>query len=203
VLCRCSTENAFHFSLVVLSRTHELLRLNGSMIMKIRVRLASAFALMWMALSACSTVGVTNFPRHSFSFDTPHDSPDVEVLDYKYGRSGNVATRPEKKRVEMGQTFASSSASGPIPRGDFLYVKWRLKNRMKMGEYLGTYEDHVDLRNRLPADITGLRIHFVIDGSQLYIYLISPGLKPASEPAGPVAQYSMQKQVKIYPDQLK
>lgn len=53
-------------------------------------------------------------------------------------------------------------------RGDFLYVKWRLK---QTGE---VYEDTVDLKSRLPADITDHRIHFVIRGPQLYVYLISP-----------------------------
>jgi len=30
-----------------------------------------------------------NYPRHSFSFDTRHDSPDAEVLDYRYGTSNH------------------------------------------------------------------------------------------------------------------
>ena len=153
---------------------------------------------------ACATGGMmNNYPMHSFSFDTPHDSPDVEVLDYRYGSGGQGATHANKERIAMGEDFACTNTSGPMPRGDFLYAKWRLKNRIRMGQYLGTYEDRVDLKNRLPTDMAGLRIHFVIKGSQLYIYLISPGLKPASEPAGPVAPYSMQKQVQTYHDQPK
>lgn len=142
-------------------------------------------------------------PRHSFSFDTRHDSPDAEVLDYQYGSSRQDGTYANKERVAMGEDFPSERISGAMPRGDFLYVKWRIKNRMKPWEYIGTYEDKVDLKTRLPADITGLRVHFVIKGSQLYVYLISPGLKPKSEPAGPVREYSSQKQVQIYPDQQK
>ena len=33
------------------------------------------------------------------------------------------------------------------------------------------YDDKVDLTSRLPADIEGLEIHFVIKGPHLYIYL--------------------------------
>lgn len=141
-------------------------------------------------------------PMHSFSFDTRHDSPDAEVLDYQYGSSRQFGTYADQERVAMGQVFPSDNIFGAMPRGDFLYVKWRIKNRTKPWEYIGTYEDKVDLKTRLPADITGLRVHFVIKGSQLYVYLISP---PDGHPlpAGPVRQYSSQKQVQIYPDQPK
>lgn len=144
-----------------------------------------------------------SYPMHSFSFDTHHDSPDAEVLDYEYGSTRQFGTHANKELVEMGEHFAYGGTTGRMPRGDFLSVKWRIKNQMRPSEYIGYYEDKVDLRKRLPADITGLRIHFVIKGSQLYVYLISPELKNASEPAGPVREYLSQKQIQIYPDQVK
>jgi hypothetical protein len=161
-------------------------------------------SVMLFALIACSIVGVTDkdsYPNHQFSFDTIHDSPDIDVVDYQYSNSRHVGVRPERERVAMGEYFGGTHISGSILRGDFLYVKWRVKKPgTLLTEYLGTYEDRVDLRSRLPADITDLRIHFVIDGSQLYVYLIWPELKDASVPEGPVKMYRHQKQVQIYPD---
>jgi len=144
-----------------------------------------------------------NNPRHSFSFDTRHDSPDAEVLDYEYGSSRQFGTHANKELVEMGQDFSAWNTTGNMPRGEFLSVKWRIKDPVNPSKYIGYYEDKVDLRKRLPADITGFRVHFVIKGSQLYVYLISPELKNTSEPAGPVRMYRLHKQIQIYPEQAK
>lgn len=158
--------------------------------------------MMLPGLTACSTWGfMDKYPRHSFSFDARHDSPDAEVLDYEYGTTRQEGTHANKERIALGHVFFGENSSGHMLRGDFLSVKWRIKNPAKPWEYLGYYEDKVDLRKRLPADMTGLRVHFVIKGSQLYVYLISKELKPASEPAGPVQKYDLQKQTQIYPDQ--
>lgn len=132
--------------------------------------------------------------NHSFSFDARHDSPDIEVLDYQYGDGTQFGTHADKERILLGENFPSDDISGVMPRGDTLYVKWRDKHTHHV------YEDKVDLKHRLPRDITDMRIHFLINGSQLYVYLIYPGLKDASVPEGPVKTYRHQKQVQIYPD---
>ena len=164
-------------------------------------------SLMLFGLTACATGGIMDkdsYPVHHFSFDTYHDSPDIDVVDYQYSNSRHAGIRPERERVAMGEYFGGTNIAGSILRGDFLYVKWRVKKPgTLLPEYIGTYEDRVDLRSRLPADITDLRIHFVIKGAQLYVYLIWPGLKDASVPEGSVKMYRHQKQVQIYPDQAK
>lgn len=132
--------------------------------------------------------------NHSFSFNTFYDSPDMEVLDYQYGDGVHFETAAERERVALGQVFSGGNVSGIMPRGYELYVKWRDKNSHQI------YQDKVNLRNRLPQDITNLRIHFLIKGSQLYVFLIYPGLKDAFVPKGPVRMYEDQKQVQIYPD---
>ena len=132
-------------------------------------------SLMVSSLTACAVGGIIDrdsYPVHTFSFDTLIDSPDVEVLDYQYSNSRHNGVRANPERIRMGQDFGGTSISGSILRGDFLYVKWRVKKPGVFGEYLGTYEDRVDLRSRLPADINNLRIHFIIRGVQLYVYLI-------------------------------
>ena len=144
-----------------------------------------------------------SYPAHHFSFDTMHDSPDVEVLDYQYSNSRHAGVRPERERVMMGETFCCENIAGSILRGDFLYVKWRVKKPGSQTEYLGPYEDKVDLRSRLPADITGLRIHFVIRGPQLYVYLIWPYDPKHEYPLGELKEFGRVKQVQIYPDQPK
>jgi len=106
----------------------------------------------------------------------------------------------------MGEDFPYENTSGPMLRGDFLYVKWRVKNRMKPSEYIGQFEDKVDLRTRLPADITNFGIHFVVKDAQLYVYLIPPpGVWPAGalRSTAPATMSAYLKQHQIYPDQPK
>ena len=161
---------------------------------------------MLLSLTACAAGGIMDrdsYPAHHFSFDTMHDSPDVEVLDYQYSNSRHAGVRPERERVMMGETFCCENIAGSILRGDFLYVKWRVKKPGSQTEYLGPYEDKVDLRSRLPADITGLRIHFVIRGPQLYVYLIWPYDPKHEYPLGELKEFGRVKQVQIYPDQPK
>jgi len=82
-------------------------------------------------------------------------------------------------------------------RGDFLYVKWRIKSTGQV------YEDTVDLRRRLPADITDHRIHFIVKGPQLYVYLITPERRPPDMPPNGPRPYQYLKTITIYPDQAK
>jgi hypothetical protein len=77
---------------------------------------------------------------------------------------------------------------------------------MRPAEYLGYYDDKVDLRKRLPFDITGFGIHFAVIGPQLYIYLIPPpGTWPVGALRPPVLESTSiyLKQHQIYPDQSK
>lgn len=174
--------------------------------MRIHIAVLTQLTLLQFCLTGCSLgVGVfaDKYPFHSFSFDTRHDSSDTEVLDYEYGTGRQFGTHANQEMVAMGTDFSQWSTTGHMPRGDFLYVKWRVMNRKRPPEYADIYEDRVDLRSRLPFNLTGYRVHFVIKGPQLYVYLISPELKSASEPAGPVREYAAHKQVQIYPDQQK
>lgn len=148
--------------------------------------------LMLLSLSACAMAG--NRAHHSFSFDTRHDSPDVEVLDYQYGDAAHFETGAERESVALGQVFVGGNVSGVMPRGDTLYVKWRDRHTHHV------YQDRVDLKSRMPRNISDLTVYFLIKGPQLYVYLIYPGLKEASVPKGPVRMYQDQKQVQIYPD---
>jgi hypothetical protein len=130
--------------------------------------------LVLTGIASCAIAG--GEPRmyfHSFSFDLAADAKkyghsEVDVLDYAYGDSGVPRTRPSKVAREMSDVFNNTSITGAMPRGEFLYVKWRIK---ATGEI---HEDRVDLRNRLPTDMTNYGVHFLIDGAQLYVFLLPP-----------------------------
>jgi hypothetical protein len=145
-----------------------------------------------MGLVACA---VAQGPvSHSFVFDMPAGSRDAEVLDYAYGDSKLTGTRPEEWELKQGKIPQRTNVTGYMPRGDFLYVKWRV---MSTGEI---YERRVDLRNRLPSDMSFHRIYFVMKASQLYVYLISPEPVPYGNTPGPIPRYSDLKTTLIFPD---
>ena len=120
-----------------------------------------------LALAACAST-----PRlvwHAFNFNGWNDgwARQVDLLEFSYGDQ----YRETRAKSTDGRTIGSSdSVNGPMPVGEFLYVKWRLK---ATGEVL---EDRVDLRHRLPRDMTDHELTFVIDGRQLYVYVVTPQL---------------------------
>ncbi len=107
--------------------------------------------------------------------------------------------------------LADRNTSGMMPRGEYLYVKWRVK---ATGE---VYEDKVDLTHRLPADMTNYGLHFAIFGSQLYVYLFPPekfydvlknvsmtvGSPPGRERGKTLLDIPYAQEHQIYPDQKK
>ena len=120
-----------------------------------------------LALAACAST-----PRlvwHAFNFDGWNDGwqAAAELLEYSYGDQYRMTQRKAKEGDFLGYR---SAVNGPIPVGEFLYVKWRLK---ATGEVL---EDRVDLRHRLPRNMTDHALTFVIDGRQLYVYVVTPQL---------------------------
>jgi hypothetical protein len=122
--------------------------------------------LLLFVLAGCATG--PRYIEHAFSFDAASESPDMEVLDYRYGNSKQPGTHAPEWALKTGHIGQQTSINGGMPRGDSLYVKWRIR---KTGQ---EYEDTVDLKSRLPADITNHRIHFIVQGAQLHVYLVSP-----------------------------
>lgn len=145
-----------------------------------------------VVLVACASGTLVD---HAFSFNAVRESPEVEVLDYRYGDSKQPTARnPESLRKE-GKSLQSAGIHGEMLRGDFLYVKWRIKDTGQI------YEDNVDLRRRLPSNIKNHRIHFIVRGPQLYVYLITSERRPVDmQPNGP-RPYQYLKTLTIYPDE--
>jgi len=147
--------------------------------------------LMVMFLSACAAG--PRLVNHAFGFDARIDSPTYEVLAYRYGDGKGVARSSDNAIRNFGQSPQVTSIGGPMPLGDTLYVKWRDKTT---GD---TYEDTVDLRSLLPRDMTNQRIHFVVNGPQLYVYLIDPVPRPKDWPVAGPRKYQNEKVRQVYP----
>ena len=156
-------------------------------------RFATAFLLVLVfALGACASG-----PRlvdHAFGFDVLNDSPDVVLLDYRYGTSKQPGARPPEWSLRDGNVRQQAGIIGEMVLGDTLYVKWRIK---ASGEVL---EDTIDLKSRLPKDITDHRLYFVVEGRQLHVYLISPRLRPSSFPIVGPTKYRYYQAYVTYPD---
>lgn len=153
-----------------------------------------AALLVWLIL--LSSFGCASGPRlvdHAFGFDAVADSPGVQVLDYRYGQSGAPgSSMPERVRKDVG-VAGGTHTSGPMVVGDSLYVRWR--NRAT-GE---VSEDTVDLRGRLPPDIAGHQVYFVVQERQLRVYLVSPQPRDAQDPVIGPAKFRQRKVRLIYP----
>jgi hypothetical protein len=151
----------------------------------------------FIAVAACAANA--QIVDHAFGFDTRYDGQeDVEVLGYRYGYSKNPV-HAEEERVKQGQVFSFDNVSGDMLRGEFLYVKWRIKSTGAV------YEDKVDLRDRLPANIARHRITFLIRGPQLYVYLVPPEdvRRPKGKPPNGPHMYQYLDTVTLYPDSPK
>jgi hypothetical protein len=140
----------------------------------------------WLALSlvvamtACATG--PKVVSHAFSFDGNYDkwANSVDLLAYAYGDQyhmvrNDVANPRSPVFAGLSKLPPGTGINGPMPVGDFLQVKWRLHST---GEVL---EERVDLRGRLPKDMTDHELTFVIDGRQLYVFVVTPRRKNSSD----------------------
>lgn len=136
----------------------------------------------WLALvllvvmTACASG--PKLVTHAFSFDALKDgwADSVDLLAYAYGDEyhmvrNDVANPRSPVFAGLSKLPPGTGVNGPMPVGDFLYVKWRIK---ATGDVL---EQRVDLRNRLPRDMTDHELTFVIDGRQLYVFVVTPRRK--------------------------
>ncbi len=141
--------------------------------------------LLAVALVACASGPKQVF--HSFQIDGKYDghpnaegkyegwNKEIDLLEYNYGDESRMLrdklNNPDFPGLHRGMTALPSQlsgVSGSMPIGEFLYVKWRIK---ATGE---VFEDRVDLRERLPKNMTNHTLTFVPDGRQLHVYTVTP-----------------------------
>lgn len=131
-----------------------------------------ALAGLLLALTGCASGQGAKLVNHSFNFNGRNDGwqQSIDLLEYSYGDQYVMVRR---KAAEGDTLGPQAGVSGPMPVGDFLYVRWRLKSS---GEQV---EQRVDLRDRLPRDMTDHELTFVVEGRQLFVYVVTPERKKA------------------------
>ena len=124
-------------------------------------------------LTACAS-GPT-LVSHAFSFDGFNDgwAESIDLLAYAYGDQyhmvrNDIAAPRSPVFAGLSKLPPGTGVNGPMPVGEFLYVKWRVKATGELRE------ERVDLRGRLPRDMSDHELTFVIDGPQLYVYVVTP-----------------------------
>ncbi len=131
-----------------------------------------AITSLLLALGACAGFSQSR-TMHSFAFDPYLESENIDLLYYRYGSANEVGLRTSQHALNQIGKSPGISITGNLPVGDDLYVKWQDKRTGQI------YEDSVDLKSRLPFIMYKQEIHPVIEGSQLYVYLVS--YEPARE----------------------
>ena len=162
----------------------------------------SVFLMMFIAvfsLSACASNSLTancydnKIFYQWFSFDMS-ENPEIELRDYFYGTENCPALYNPPYLKERGECLQIHGEFGPNRRAEKLYVRWRIKSTGQ------EYEDTVDLRNRLPKDMTNQRIHFSVKSSQLYVYLVTPERRLPDMPVNGPKEFQLLKTFIVYPN---
>jgi hypothetical protein len=152
--------------------------------------LRSICLVLCLQLAACGSLGGAQL--HTFQFDVRNS--DVEILDYRYGEVKIGPTQADRAGVDEGQTRQQVTVGGYLPRGETLYVKWRIR---ATGE---VREDTVDLKSRLPRDISNRVVTFKFIRGALFVYLVTREVLPVGQHSDGPAQYDIYKVFTIYPD---
>lgn len=162
----------------------------------------SAILIASFSITACAAnLPLINCPDDNrinqiFSFDM-RENRDIKLLDYFYGIPECPAISNSELMRSRGESPQIENQMGLFRRAHKLYVKWRVVSTGK------EYEETIDLRNLLPIDMTNHEVHFSIEASQLYVYLILPERRPSDfQPKGPRATQYL-KTLVIYSGQPK
>ena len=154
---------------------------------------AAAFLMVLVGLSGCAAGPQGSY--HTFSINGAYDnwSESIDLLEYDYGGVHRMVR--DKGRTEADTVSTATSINATMPNGEYLYAKWRIKST---GEVV---EKRADLRGRLPDNMLDHGITFVIDGQQLYVFLITPIKKAYRTP--PILRTHLSKSYvsyEIYPN---
>ena len=138
-------------------------------------------------LTACAS-GLVN---HAFSFDARPDSPEVQILNFRYRETKQPSARADESDVRAGKVRQSVGISGDMLRGNSLCVKWRVRETNLL------YEDTVNLDRVTPQNIAGHEIYFIVKGDRLFVYLVTPEKRPPEFPVNRPRKYDHLKVITI------
>lgn len=160
-------------------------------------RLASLTLLVCLTFAATGCASGPVLVDHAFGFDARVDSPNVLILNYRYGTSGMPSTSGDTNIRDFGKSGQFGNINGGMPLGETLYVKWQLKDT---GEVL---EDTVDLKPLLPRNMHRKHIYFIVQGRQLHVYLMEEAVpRPSDWPKLGPRKFQYEKTYQIYPTRL-
>lgn len=132
--------------------------------------LLNRWAMLGLLLMLTACTRVQPMESNAFHFDGWADGwqASAELLEYRYGDLHDKAD--DQNTGTVASSLVKRSVRGPMPVGDVLYVKWRIKSS---GE---VREERVALHDHLPRVMTDHELTFAIDGRQLHVYLVTPQL---------------------------
>ncbi|MFP8780548.1 hypothetical protein [Hydrogenophaga sp. RWCD_12] len=137
-----------------------------------------ALAGLLLAMAGCATGQSAKLVNHSFNFDGWKDGwqKTAQLIEYSYGDQDASVRRKAPEGDFLGY---QSDVTGPMPVGEFLNVRWRMK---ATGDVV---EQRVDLRGRLPANMANHALTFVIEDRQLYVFVVTPRELPTGAERSP------------------
>jgi hypothetical protein len=147
----------------------------NTLLKRLRFVVALFFAVALTACASAPKIALHTFTCNGYS-DSNRWIEKVDLLAYSYGDQGSNQLRDtvENPRTKwlldnVGKTSLScGGVVGYIPVGDFLYVKWRIKETDEV------LEERVDLKERLPQKMDHHKLTFSIDERQLHVYVVTP-----------------------------
>jgi hypothetical protein len=128
-----------------------------------------------LLLAGCATGYTGSTVAHGFEFHAGLDSPDIEVIAYRYGspvdtiggRIVRTAQDTKDGKDQQGVTIVSAE----MPVGKELYVKWRIK---ATGQVL---EDTANLETTWKRSMEGWVLYFWVNKDKLQVYVMSQDLR--------------------------
>jgi hypothetical protein len=172
---------------------------------KLTRKLHALFLILTLGMSLTAHGGNTatvkcpdnNFVNQAFSFGGYGENQGIEIMEVNYGIPNCPANYDSKRLLFNGTVLQGTNiVGGPFRRAWMLYVKWRIISTGK------EYEQAVDLKSSLPKDMTDHGVNFRIEGSQLYVYLVTPERRPADMPRNGPRETQYLKTLPIFPDQV-
>jgi hypothetical protein len=134
-------------------------------------------AILVLTLSACAAPEKTAL--HSLIYVAAEDSPNQTLLAYRYGPADPARGWSVQERAGS-LSLPRIGVSGYLPVPEVLYVKWRSNASGR------EHEQTIDLRGRLPADLDGRRIGFILDEGTASVWIESlEGPRPGEAFIGP------------------
>ncbi len=142
-------------------------------------------------LSGCATR--PTYEIHGFSFHTIVEEQNAFVLDYRYGKQGSENAGASANHDRPGHPISQHGQFGPMVRGEELYVKWQDRETGQL------FEQRVDLRGKLPANLYNCEVTFRVYGDKIFVYVVTPQPRdPLSAPVGPI-RYRNRSVIQVYP----